>query len=211
MELFNLSEEEKKTLKSISLAKRIEVMSDYLLGINGAIYNMKDLGVRHFGDENYSWYVSLITRAYNFQGKNGGRYRAGCAFERKYQYQVTKKDIEAFVKAYPNGSFNSGVEFEEFLLAKRVNQRGAGNSMVANRQSGNLQNNSAMQRQPSSAENNKGEPREDEVYPVMWTMFIILLLVCKLVFHFGWIVSIILAGIVASGITGFIFFGNSGE
>ena len=44
----------------------------------------------------------------------------GCKFEQTYGYRVTRKDIEAFVKNYPNGTFNNGVTFEDFLRA-RVN------------------------------------------------------------------------------------------
>lgn len=119
-----ISSDEFNQFKSISAKKKIDSMELYLIGSNGYTYNMKEVGARVFGDENYSYTVSLIHRCHNFAGQNGGKYRNGCKFEQSTGYRVTRKDIEAFVKKYPNGTFNNGVTFEDFLRTRIT----AGNS-----------------------------------------------------------------------------------
>lgn len=115
-----ITSEEFAQFKSLAFKKKVDSMAYYLIGENGYRYNMQEVGKRVFGDQNYSYTVSLIHRCYNFSGQNGGKYRNGCNFEQAYGYRVTKKDIEAFVKKYPNGTFNNGVTFEDFLRT-RVN------------------------------------------------------------------------------------------
>lgn len=118
-----LSEEELSQFKALAFGKKIAAMKMYLLG-NGEIrYNMSEVGQAVFGGENYSYTVSLIHRAYNFSGNNSGRYRSGCLFEKKYHYRVTGKDIEAFVRTYPDGTCQKGITFESFLLS-RLRQSG---------------------------------------------------------------------------------------
>lgn len=115
-----ITSDELAQFKSLAVKKKVDSMELYLIGANGYKYNMQEVGARVFGDENYSYTVSLIHRCYNFAGQNGGKYRNGCKFEQTYGYRVTRKDIEAFVKKYPNGTFNNGVTFEDFLRT-RVN------------------------------------------------------------------------------------------
>ncbi len=116
--------------KSLAVKKKVDSMELYLIGANGYKYNMQEVGARVFGDENYSYTVSLIHRCYNFAGQNGGKYRNGCKFEQTYGYRVSRKDIEAFVKKYPNGTFNNGVTFEDFLRT-RVNSAQKANTPKA--------------------------------------------------------------------------------
>ena len=121
-----LSPEEMNTFRSLTLQRKADSMELYLIGgRNGAVYNMQEVGLQVFGSENYSYTVSLIHRAYCFSGQNKGRYKPGCAFERKYGHQVTRADIEAFLRRYPQGSFREEVTFEDFLLRFRV--KGASN------------------------------------------------------------------------------------
>lgn len=115
-----ITSDELAQFKSLAVKKKVDSMELYLIGANGYKYNMQEVGARVFGDENYSYTVSLIHRCYNFAGQNGGKYRNGCKFEQTYGYRVSRKDIEAFVKKYPNGTFNNGVTFEDFLRT-RVN------------------------------------------------------------------------------------------
>lgn len=109
--------------KNLSAKKKVDSMELYLIGCNGYKYNMQEVGERVFGNENYSYTVSLIHRYYNFSGQNGGRYREGCSFERTYGYRVTRKDIEAFVRKYPNGTVDKGVTFEDFLITRVKNAK----------------------------------------------------------------------------------------
>lgn len=110
--------DELNQFKSLAVKKKVDAMEAYLIGINGNRYNMQEVGARVFGDENYSFTVSLIHRCYNFSGQNGGKYRNGCKFEQMYGYRVTRKDIEAFVRKYPNGTVSQGNKFEDFLKAR---------------------------------------------------------------------------------------------
>ena len=57
-------------------------MEAYLIGINGHKYKMKEVGARVFGDENYSFTVSLIHRCYNFRGKMAGNIAMGVNLRR---------------------------------------------------------------------------------------------------------------------------------
>jgi hypothetical protein len=113
-----ITDQEVNQFRSLSVQKKVDSMEAYLIGINGLKYNMDGVGVAVFGDENYSFTVSLIHRCYNFSGKNSGKYGNGCRFERTYGYRVTRKDIEAFVKKYPNGTFNTEITFEDFLITR---------------------------------------------------------------------------------------------
>ena len=113
-----ITSDEMNQFRSLSAKKKVDSMELYLIGKNGCRYNMQEVGDRIFGDANYSYTVSLIHRCYNFAGQNGGRYRNGCKFEQNYGYRVTRDDIEAFVKQYPNGTYNNGVTFEDFLKTR---------------------------------------------------------------------------------------------
>ena len=113
-----ITSDEMNQFRSLSAKKKVDSMELYLIGKNGYRYNMQEVGDRIFGDANYSYTVSLIHRCYNFAGQNGGRYRNGCKFEQNYGYRVTRDDIEAFVKQYPNGTYNNGVTFEDFLKTR---------------------------------------------------------------------------------------------
>jgi len=93
-------------------------MEAYLIGINGRKYNMEKVGAMVFGNKNYSWKVSLIHRCYNFSGDNSGRYGPGGQFERTYGFSATREDIEDFVMTYPDGTFDLGISFDDFLLEK---------------------------------------------------------------------------------------------
>ena len=114
----NITEDELRQFKSVPVDKKVVCMALYLIGSPTRRYNMQEVACRVFGQENYSFTVSLIHRCYNFSGNNGGRYRNGCSFEQTYGYRVTPKDIEAFVKQYPGGTFDKGITFEDFLLAR---------------------------------------------------------------------------------------------
>lgn len=58
--LKQLSDQEQRVLDDIGSRKKADVMADYLLALSGN-KNMSELGVKYFGGENYSHYVSLIT------------------------------------------------------------------------------------------------------------------------------------------------------
>lgn len=113
-----ISAEEFAQFKSISMQRRVDCMELYLIGKNGYRYSMQDVGAEIYGDVNYSYTVSLIHRCYNFAGQNKGRYCPGCRFEADYGYRVTRKDIEAFVRKYPAGTFRKDITFEDFLLTR---------------------------------------------------------------------------------------------
>ncbi|AGC68854.1 hypothetical protein Cst_c18770 [Thermoclostridium stercorarium subsp. stercorarium DSM 8532] len=113
-----ITEEEFYQFKKLPVQKKIDSMEAYLIGINGRRYNMEEVGGMVFGEENYSFKVSLIHRCYNFFGQNSGKYAPGCNFERNYGYRVTRKDIEDFVNTYPNGTFDIGITFEDFLKTR---------------------------------------------------------------------------------------------
>jgi hypothetical protein len=118
MEKKQLSSDELYQFKALPKKKIVDSMELYLIGYGQYRYNMEEVGVRLFGDANYSHTVSLIHRAYNFSGQNGGRYRKGCRFETTYGYEVTKNDIVDFVNQYPNGTYRMDITFEDFLITK---------------------------------------------------------------------------------------------
>lgn len=113
-----ITNDELNQFRHISLKNKIDSMQLYLIGKNGYKFNMQDVGYKVFSDPNYSYTVSLIHRCYNFSGQNSGKYRDGCKFEQRYGYRVSRKDIEAFIKKYPNGTFNSNITFEDFLITR---------------------------------------------------------------------------------------------
>lgn len=117
-----MSADEFNSFQRIPYKTRIDCMTLYLIGDNGRTFNMQDIGEMVFGDKNASFTVSLIHRMYNFEGKNGGKYKNGCKFEKTYGYRITRQDIERFVYAYPNGCKDSSVTFEQFLISN-LNQR----------------------------------------------------------------------------------------
>lgn len=135
--------DELEQFKHIAVKKKVDSMELYLIGSNEYKYNMQDVGAKVFGDKNYSYTVSLIHRCYNFEGQNSRKYCNGCKFEQTYGYQVSRKDIEAFVKKYPNGTFNNGVTFEEFLKERVSSTQNA--SKVTNKK----------QRQQAPSHNNQ--------------------------------------------------------
>lgn len=100
-----ISRDEFNQFRSIPVEKKIDCMQVYLMGINGVRYNMEETARKVFGKSNDSFTVSLIHRCYNFSGQNSGRYRPGCSFEKKYGYHISRRDIEEFVRKYPNGIF----------------------------------------------------------------------------------------------------------
>lgn len=126
--------DELSQFRSLSVKKKVDCMELYLIGSNGYKYNMQEVGERVFGNVNYSYTVSMIHRCYNFAGQNSGKYRNGCNFEKTYGYRVTRKDIEAFVRKYPNGTFNNGVTFENFLRARVNNVKKTTQKSVQKRQ-----------------------------------------------------------------------------
>ncbi len=96
----------------------VDCMAAYLLGWEGNPRpTMEDVAKRIVpGTPNYAFYVSMFHRFYNFSDRNGGRYRPGCKFEQTLGRQITRADIEAFVRTYPHGTRDTGITFEEFLL-----------------------------------------------------------------------------------------------
>ena len=149
-----ITSDELAQFKSLAVKKKVDSMELYLIGANGYKYNMQEVGARVFGDENYSYTVSLIHRCYNFAGQNGGKYRNGCKFEQTYGYRVTRKDIEAFVKKYPNGAFNNGITFEDFLRT-RVNssQKSTSTKPAQNQRQSAPRQNRQVQRMPQQQYN----------------------------------------------------------
>lgn len=107
--------DEYNQFRSIPHAKKLRAMSLYLIGKDNVSFNMQDVGDMVFGDVNYSFTVSLIMRCYNFKDRNSRRYRPGCKFEQETGYRVTDADIDAFLKKYPNGTFQTNYTFEDFL------------------------------------------------------------------------------------------------
>lgn len=126
----NFSESDYKTFLGIPAARKAEIMTLYLIGDNnGNTYTMPELGERFYGKEIYSQTVSCIHRGYGFSRKNEGKYCKNCDFEREYGYEVSRADIEAYIRKYPkgsigknpNGSYDSSKpfeSFEEFLISR---------------------------------------------------------------------------------------------
>lgn len=115
--------DEMRRFKSLSVKQVCDSMGLYLIGTSVGTYNMKDVERMVFGAENLGYTVSLIHRVYNFAGKNRGRYKKGCAFEKKYGYQVTTADTIAFVQTYPDGCAGTSITFEQFLTSRVNNAR----------------------------------------------------------------------------------------
>lgn len=110
-----ISEDEFAQFCSYTEKQKADCMELYL--IKGM--NQQEVQEMVFGDvSKFAHRVSLIHRCYNFSGKNSGKYRDGCRFEQKYGYQISRKDIVAFIETYPYGTFENGVTFEDFLLAQ---------------------------------------------------------------------------------------------
>jgi hypothetical protein len=74
-------------------------------------------------NKNYRFKISALLRCYNFSGKNGGNYKSGCSFEKKYVYRVSRQDIEALLSTHPDGLFNTDITFEQFLISRVNNAR----------------------------------------------------------------------------------------
>jgi hypothetical protein len=111
-----------KTFDSKSFQERAEVM--YLYLVEG--HNMEVTADIYYRNNNpqYSKHVSLITRCYNFSGRNKGVFSGN-----RFGDLVTKDDILAFVKEYPDGIESessikpgSGIEMEAFLK-NRIEKR----------------------------------------------------------------------------------------
>lgn len=111
----DLTSNDIQNFKHINEHDKIRCMDAYLIR---GIGNMQDVGMSVFNNRNASHTVSLIHRAYNFSLRNGGRYKNGCAFEKQYNYRVSINDIEVFVRAYPNGCWQGGYSFEQFLIER---------------------------------------------------------------------------------------------
>ena len=94
-----------KTFDSKSFQERAEVM--YLYLVEG--HNMEVTADIYYRNNNpqYSKHVSLITRCYNFSGRNKGVFSGN-----RFGDLVTKDDILAFVKEYPDG-----IESESSMIA----------------------------------------------------------------------------------------------
>lgn len=58
--------------------------------------------------------VSQITRGYQFEGNNQGIFSKKSGFFKKYGYEVTRKDIEDFVRTYPR--YEDYGDLEAFLI-----------------------------------------------------------------------------------------------
>ncbi len=113
----NYTDNDRKKFKSFSEKQKIDCLETYLIGHQGQNYNMTQVGEMVFG-ESSSYDTSTIHRAYNFDGDNKGLYKKGCRFEKTYGYEVTRRDIEAFVKKYKNGTLDLNITLEEFLLTR---------------------------------------------------------------------------------------------
>lgn len=205
-----ISEDELVQLRNIPISRRVDCMALYLLGSGGYYYNMQEVGAKIFGDVNYSYTVSLIHRCYNFSGQNSGRYCNGCKFEQTYGYRVSRNDIEAFVKTYPNGTFSNGITFEEFLIARAESARKARASQMQgmpqiqpqqyNYQNVNYQNTNYQNMNYS----NQSRPIEDK--GVMLFMYICgvigIIILCIMLFTGNlfkhWVISLIIAFLVWS-------------
>ena len=120
-----ITDDELNTFRSLSLKDKVDCMEAYLIGVNGRKMNMAEVGSYVFGNENYSYTVSLIHRCYNFSGQNGGKYRNGCQFEKNHGHRVNRLDIETFIRTYPNGTYDNGITFDQFLLLR---VKGVGNA-----------------------------------------------------------------------------------
>ena len=188
MAVNDISNDEFAQFKSINRNLKIEAMEMYLIGNNGYKYNMQEVGKALFGDENYSFTVSLITRCYNFAGQNGGKYRNGCKFEKTYGYRVSREDIEAFVRKYPNGTFGNGVTFEDFLIARVESSRNRGSTQFNEEKSITVNGNS------------DGDGR-DELIGCGFFSFIILVIMFFMGWLFKhWLISLFLISSVILGL-----------
>lgn len=189
-----ISADEFSQFRYIPIEKRIDCMQIYLIGINGVRYNMEETARKVFGKSNDSFTVSLIHRCYNFSGKNSGKYREGCLFEQKYGYSVTRRDIEDFVKKYPNGTFQMDMTFEKFLLMRKDTE----NYNVRNQpRSKNVQKN-----QKIIADNAKDTNETNDFGIIIFIIGVIGLLILLFTGNIfeHWIISIVLFLMVWVGI-----------
>lgn len=190
MAINHITSEEYAQFKSINRSQKIDAMEMYLIGDDGnRKYNMQEVGLYVFGDVNYSFTVSLIHRCYNFAGQNGGKYRKGCKFERTYGYRVTRKDLEDFIGKYPNGTFENGVTFEDFLIARVENAR---NSVSMGNGNGH----------PTNDNNNSVNNDADSVIGCgSISLFILVIMFFKGWLFEHWVISLILCFCVFAGIS----------
>jgi hypothetical protein len=123
----NFTDNDFNNFRRFDFETRADCMELYLIGKNNCTYNMQEIGELVFKNKNYGRSVSVITRYYNLNGVNSGIYKNGCSFEKKYGYRVSRQDIEALLRTYPDGLYNTDITFEQFLIsrvnnAKKINQ-----------------------------------------------------------------------------------------
>lgn len=91
-----LTENEIQYFNNTSITRKVDVLYYYLVEGKGNMVKIASiLGI----DD--SRQVSQITRGYQFEGKNRGIFSKKSRFFKEYGYEVTRKDIEDFVRTYP--------------------------------------------------------------------------------------------------------------
>lgn len=113
------TEEERERYRSrISVDQKIRCMELYLL--KGDTTN--EVGAEVFGNAEWAHDVSLVLKANRTNPGKGrsikGKYGPGSSFQKTYNYEVTRSDIELFIKQYePYGSYDHE-SFKEWLIKR---------------------------------------------------------------------------------------------
>ena len=201
-----ISENEFNTFCSLDFKTRANCMEAYLIGLNNRMYNMEEVGSLLFNNKNYSFTISLLLRCYNFSGKNGGNYKNGCSFEKKYGYRVSRQDIEALLSTYPDGIFNTNITFEQFLISRvnnaiNINQPQSYNQVQ--NQNIDMLNNNFFQQNNSKNTNNSTFSADDGLGIVFGIgaalafIILVIMLFTGNIFH-HWIISLICLFIIVA-------------
>jgi hypothetical protein len=212
-----ITDDELNQFRSLPVQKIVDSMEAYLIGINGHKYKMKEVGARVFGDENYSFTVSLIHRCYNFSGQNGGKYSNGCKFEKNYGYRVTRQDIEAFVKKYPMGTYSLGITFEDFLLTRVKSAKAQGTKPQAPKPQTIHRTNPSQYREPDNSYIYGDNQGDDAKAPIVMLgigcvgvlVLLILLFTGNLFEH--WVISLVVLFLTIGGFSSFSILKEDGS
>ncbi len=111
-----VSSNERDAIKRLSVEAKAKVLALYLIGSGGNTYTMEEVAQKLYKNPEQSRHVSMICRAYGFQGRNNrGRYHPGSSVCRELGRNVTLNDFMRFVAKYPNGISSENENFDHFL------------------------------------------------------------------------------------------------
>lgn len=185
---------------TVSDNTKAEVLYSYLC--EG--YNMQEVARNTLHDYNdmASQRVSNITRCYGFDGKNGGRYS---------KYNLTLKDIKGFVKKYPNGCFSCDT-MDDYVENLDRNKQNKYDKSTKVKKSNNFDRDfESIEEYKDDKNQDFPQVEESAVFTVLIVMFILILVVCKVFLHLGWILSVIISFTGSMLFTGYLFFNGDGK